>query len=168
MKAILAILLLTLTSVLAVTPSHSNDTPPPAPGTQPGCGPAGCHNPTGLFGLIRNPRKYDHLCDFHHIMFSHDHRPRACFDTQLPLEKYLSAPNPQTLHGFVDKTDTKFVLFAGQIVTLDERYEMHVDEVKDTKWKWGGCSRVRIYLQPRWVLERDEIWCPGHDEPIEL
>lgn len=137
--------------------------------TQPGCGPAGCHNPTGTFGLERNSHMYHSLCHPHSGLAQNDHRSKACFDTNLKLEKYLSAPSPRKLKGYIDGSDTNFVLFAGQIITLDEKLEIHVDEVKGNKRaKKLGCARVKIYHLPKWTLEVDQVWCAGHNQPIKL
>ncbi|SJX61384.1 uncharacterized protein SRS1_10429 [Sporisorium reilianum f. sp. reilianum] len=162
---LLSILSLASSSVLALPASN---TPHPYPGTQPGCGPQGCHNPTGTFGLVRSNRTYHQLCNQHSHTAQHDHRAKACFDTQLKLEKVLSAPSPRKLTGYIDGSDTNFVLFAGQIVTLDEQLELHVDEAKGENAKKHGCARVRIYHLPEWGTQLDEVWCAGHNEPIQL
>ncbi|KAJ9477435.1 hypothetical protein PHBOTO_000994 [Pseudozyma hubeiensis] len=168
--SILTLVTFAISSTIALPASTSPDhIPIPAPGTQPGCGPAGCHNPTGTFGLQRNNHIYHSLCDQHRPSAKYDHRVKACFDTQLKLERYLSAPSPRKLHGFIDGSDTNFVLFAGEIVTLDETLEIHVDKVKgDDKAEKHGCARVKIYHLPKWTLEVDEVWCAGHDAPIQL
>ncbi|CDR99610.1 hypothetical protein, partial [Sporisorium scitamineum] len=140
----------------------------PAPGTQPGCGPSGCHNPTGTFGLHRSDHHYHFLCDQHSQTAKRNHKVKACFDTRIALEHYLSAPNPSKLSGYIDGSGTDFLLYAGQIVTLAEKLEIHVDEAKGEKAREHGCARVRIYELPKWTLEVDETWCAGHNEPIRL
>ena len=140
----------------------------PAPGTQPGCGPKGCHNPTGTFGLKYNDRVYHQICDQHSSTAKADHRPRACFNTELPLSVHLSAPSPRQLHGFIDGSGTQLALFAGEIVTLAEYLEIHVDEAQNKRDAERGCARVRIYELPPWKLQIDETWCPGRNEPIML
>lgn len=77
-----------------------------APGTQPGCGPYGCRNPTGTWGLERDPRQYRALCAQHSLSAEDDYRSRACFDTDRKLEEVLSAPNPHRLYGYIDGSDT--------------------------------------------------------------
>ncbi|TKY89195.1 hypothetical protein EX895_001726 [Sporisorium graminicola] len=175
-STLLAFLSIASTSILAL-PASSNPLlsaaqhPNPFPGMQPGCGPQGCHNPTGAFGLHRSNHAYHTLCDQHAASAAHDHRAKACFDTLLKLDTNLSAPNPSRLQGYIDGSGTNFVLFAGehgQIVTLDEQLEIHVDQPRGDTARKHGCARVRIYRLPKWSLELDETWCAGYNEPIQL
>lgn len=149
--------------ILFFTSIHASPTP-----RQPGYGPNPPHNPTGLFGLIRNPIKYHTLCDKHPNHPNHDHRPRACFNTQLYLKNHLSAPNPEKLHGYIDGSGTNMVLYAGQIITLSEKLEIHVNEPKREKERVKGCSEVVIYGLPEWKKQVQEIWCPYKDVAIDL
>lgn len=142
----------------------------PAPGTQPGCGTKGCKNPTGLFGLKRDNHRYHALCDQGAASAQNDHTTRVCFNTQLKLKNYLSAPNPEKLWGYVDGTGTDFLLYFGQIVTLNENLEIHVDLAPERKPKHRahGCAWLRIYDRTDYSKQIDEIWCPGYNAPVEL
>ncbi|SNX82685.1 uncharacterized protein MEPE_01391 [Melanopsichium pennsylvanicum] len=102
---------------------------------------AGCHNPTGLFHLQRNDRKYHFLCDQHTHHARDAKKARACFDTNLKLSKYLSAPNPEKLHGYVDASETNFVLFVGQKVTLLRTLEIFVQQAKHKNHREMGRSQ---------------------------
>ncbi|KAJ1026250.1 hypothetical protein NDA16_002337 [Ustilago loliicola] len=157
----------TILAALVLAGSGALASPTPFP-RQPGYGPNPPHNPTGLFGLIRDPIKYHTLCDVHSHHPSHDHRPRACFDTELVLKEHLSAPNPETLHGYIDGSNTNMVLYTGQIITLSEKLEIHVNNPKKDHEKAKGCSEVLIYQLPKWKLQMKETWCPYKNKPIEL
>lgn len=99
---LLATLALATTGVFSVPVSEHEAHQAPGPdygpgyGVQPGYGPNPAPNPVGLFGLKRNNQAYHALCDQHSASAKHDHRARACFDTQLVLE---SISLPQALRG---------------------------------------------------------------------
>ncbi|CCF54503.1 hypothetical protein NDA11_007484 [Ustilago hordei] len=155
------------TILIALALAGSGVLASPAP-SQPGYGLGQPHNPTGLWGLKCDPVKYHTLCDRYPLKPSHDHRPRACFDTELILKNKLSAPNPETLQGYIDGSETNMVLYAGQIVTLNEELEIHVEEAKHADQRDIGCSRVLIYHLPKWSKQLEETWCPHQDDPIKL
>ncbi|SPO22388.1 related to conserved hypothetical Ustilaginaceae-specific protein [Ustilago trichophora] len=178
MKTIFATLLATLalatTGVLSVPVSeheaHQAAGPGYGPGygVQPGYGPNPAPNPVGLFGLKRNNQAYHALCDQHSASAKHDHRARACFDTQLVLEKYLSAPGPQRLHGYIDGSGTNMVLYAGQYITLAEKLQIHVSRAHREHDRKRGCANVEIRSLPSFKVQVHEVWCPGRNEPIQL
>ncbi|ETS62525.1 hypothetical protein PaG_03157 [Moesziomyces aphidis] len=89
--------------------------------------------------------------------------------TDTVLKKSLSAPNPEHLTGYINNKGTNFVLFAGQIVTLSESIEIHV-EVPDRANAEPNktCSHVKLYNLPEWKLKFDKQSCPGDDKPIKL
>ncbi|KAI3488783.1 hypothetical protein L1887_47124 [Cichorium endivia] len=95
--------------------------------TQLGSGPKGAHNPTGLFGLVQDEVVYRMYCNRDKPLTGDYVRHYACFETDTVLKKSLSAPNPEHLTGYINNKGTNFVLFAGQIVTLSESIEIHVE-----------------------------------------
>lgn len=160
--------------------------------TQPGSGPGGAHNPTGLFGLVQDEVVYRMYCNRDKPLTGDYVRHYACFETDTVLKKSLSAPNPEHLTGYINNNGTSksnilprtlysnmtlnhrsifldFVLFAGQIVTLSESIEIHV-EVPDRANAEPNktCSQVKLYDLPEWKLEFDKQSCPGDDKPIKL
>ncbi|SPO21581.1 related to conserved hypothetical Ustilaginaceae-specific protein [Ustilago trichophora] len=167
---LLATLALATTSVLSVpvTEHEVHQGFGPGYGFQPGSGRKPLHNPVGLFGLKRDNQAYHALCDQHRASAKHDHRARVCFDTQLVLEKYLSAPNPNRLHGYIDGSGTNMVLYAGQYITLDEKLQIHVSRAHREHDRKRGCAYVTVHTLPWYQLQLHEIWCPGQNEPIQL
>ncbi|SPO21582.1 related to conserved hypothetical Ustilaginaceae-specific protein [Ustilago trichophora] len=166
LPAILAVLTLSAGGALAANEAVHYA---PVGGPQPGiCGPEGCFYEDNLYGLSRNPPAFHALCTPYPSYYSapHDSRSRACFDIGTYLEGSLSNPHPQRLYGFVDESDTRFVLLAGQSVTVNNRVHLVVSEPQQPQY-WGtGCAEVRHYELPWYNLQYVQVWCPGLQQPI--
>ncbi len=74
--------------------------------TQPGSGPGGALNPTGLFGLVQDEVVYRMYCNRDKPLTGDYVRHYACFETNTELKKSLSAPNPQRLTGYINDRGT--------------------------------------------------------------
>lgn len=74
--------------------------------TQPGSGPGGAHNPTGLFGLVQDEVVYRMYCNRDKPLTGDYVRHYACFETDTVLKKSLSAPNPEHLTGYINNKGT--------------------------------------------------------------